>query len=55
MNEQALKTVIAFNSLPENEEIKEVKRQYMNDEISSFELFSVASKYLEHKNYKAND
>lgn len=52
MNEQSLRTVslrtvIDFNKLPETEEIKEIKRQYLNDEISAFEFFSIASRYLE--------
>lgn len=38
MNAQALKTVVAFNNLPETPEIKEVKRKYLNDEISTFEF-----------------
>ena len=50
MNEQALKTVVEFNSLPETEEIKEVKRKYMNNEISAFELVGIAMRYLEGNN-----
>lgn len=50
MNEQALKTVVAFNNLPETDEIKEIKRQYLNDEISSFEFVGVARGYLEESN-----
>jgi len=55
MTERALETVVAFNNLHETEDIKEVKRQYMNDEISSFELFIITSEYLRHKNDNAND
>lgn len=50
MNEHALKTVIAFNNLPETVEIKEVKRKYMNNEISAFELFIIASEHLGKQN-----
>lgn len=47
MNEQALKTVAAFNNLPETDEIKEIKRQYLSDEISTFEFFGIASKFVD--------
>lgn len=47
MTEQALKTVVAFNNLPETDEIREVKRQYLNDEISARELVGIASRLLE--------
>lgn len=47
MNEQSLKTVVAFNKLPETDEIKEIKRQYLNDEISAYELVSIASRYVD--------
>ena len=43
MNEQALKTVVEFNNLPETEEIKEIKRKYMNDEIGVFDFLSLAT------------
>lgn len=46
MNEQALKTVVAFNNLPETPEIKEIRRKYMSDEISAFEFVGIAARYL---------
>ena len=52
MNEETLKTVVAFNKLPETEEIKEIKRQYLNDEISSLEFFSLARGCLEAEQHK---
>jgi len=54
MNEQAFKTIVAFNSLPETDEIKEIKKQYLNDDISAFEFFSIASRYLEKNNETHN-
>lgn len=47
MNEETLKTVVAFNQLPETDEIKEIKLRYLNDEIGSFEFFSLAKDCLE--------
>lgn len=47
MNEQSLKTVVAFNRLQETDEIKEVKRQYLNDEISVYEFVGIASRYVD--------
>jgi len=47
MNEQTLKAIVAFNNLPETEEIKEIKKQYLNDEISSYELYCIALNHLE--------
>lgn len=47
MYEQILKTVVAFNNLPETDEIKEVKRQYLNYEISAFDFFCIADSYLD--------
>jgi len=47
MNEETLKTIAAFDQLPETEEIKEIKKQYLNNEISSFEFFSLAKGCLE--------
>lgn len=46
MNQQALKTVIEFDKLPETDDIKEIKRRYLSDEISAFEFFQEASKYV---------
>ena len=54
MNEQALKTVVAFNNLPETDEIMEIKRRYLNDEISAFELVGIFMRYLEDKNDHSN-
>lgn len=46
-SEQALKIVVEYNKLPETEEKQEIDRQYLNDEINSFEFFCLAEKYLQ--------
>lgn len=50
MNEQTLKIVVAFNDLPETDGKEEIKRKFLNDEVSPFEFYSLASQYLENQN-----
>lgn len=45
-SEQSLKTVSAFNKLPNTPEKEEIERQYLEDEIGNFEFFSMANAYL---------
>ena len=46
MNEQALKTVIAFAELSETDEVKEIKKKYLNNELSAFEFYQSVNEYL---------
>lgn len=45
-SEHALKTVVAFNKMPKTPETEEIKRQYLVNEIGSYEFYEKASKYL---------
>ncbi len=47
MDELTLKTIKEFNSLPETDETREIKRQYLSDEISSYEFFCSAQEHLD--------
>lgn len=47
MNEQVLKTISAFQELPETAEKEEIKRKYLGDEIGAFDFYSLASEYLD--------
>ena len=49
MNEEALKTIVEFDNLPETYETKEIKRQYLNNEISAFEFYVLAQEYTKEK------
>lgn len=46
-SEQSLKVVVAYNKLPQTEEKKEIDRKFLASEISSYEFFCLASKYLD--------
>ena len=50
MNEETLKTIVEFNNLPETDEIKEIKRQYLKNEISAFEFYALARGFMEDVN-----
>ena len=46
MDKSVLLTLREYNALPATAEKDEIDRQYMEDEISGLELFSMASSYL---------
>lgn len=47
MNQQTLEIISKFSDLPENDEIREIKRKYIKNEIGSFEFYQLARRYLE--------
>jgi hypothetical protein len=49
-SEAALTSVVAFDKLPSTPEKEEIKRQYLADEIGSYEFFCLADRYLEKTN-----
>lgn len=55
MNEQAFKVVTDFNKLPDTDEKLEISRQYLSDEITSFEFYQLASDYLDKVRSATND
>lgn len=46
-SEQALKTVVEFSKLPETEEKKAIDDRFLSSEISNYEFFCQASRYIE--------
>lgn len=47
MNEQALKTIRDFESMPSTPEKDLIKRQYLTDEIGTLEFYSTARRYID--------
>lgn len=45
-NEATLKTIVAFDKMPSTPEKDRICRLYLDDEIGSFELYSLARDYL---------
>ena len=54
-SQEALKTVRQFDELPDSEEKTELCKQYTSGEISRFEFFQGASRYLARKLGRAED